>query len=91
MSAPTATTTGCSGPCEQGRKPCRTPEACAAMHRSGFMAGIEAGSTPAEREARERLQQLAEGDDGFTLGVAIVVACVAAAGLAMLLAWGIRP
>lgn len=41
------TATRCGGPCEQGRKPCPTPEACLAMHRAGFMAG----STPAEREA----------------------------------------
>lgn len=75
-------TSGCAGLCQQGRKPCATPDACAAIGRHWA-----SGSTPAEREADER--------PGAPRGVYVVAAllavpCVAAAVAMALVWWGAR-
>jgi hypothetical protein len=74
--------TRCGGPCEQGRKPCPTPDACTAMHRAGFLAG----STPAERELRaERSAGLSSAGTAPAL-LLVAVVCLLAS-LAALTLW----
>lgn len=94
MSATTPTTptafsrmqAACSGPCRQGALPCPTPAACELIESHW----LSAGTTPAQREAQERLQRLAdEAPSGIDAGLLIVAIAAMAALAAMLLsAWG---